>query len=142
MHLSAVGNARKLSPVSVEAGYNRGRVAMCGLSCDPAGMHWVGERLASLGWEAPQLERQGLLAVGDADATLGAFMVDGHPRAVLFEQVVGGLLDRVAENFTGRPVRAFGEMVDLLCQPAQTQADHPTQPAASPAGWPEPPPDA
>lgn len=42
-------------------------------------------------------------------------MVDGLPSPRAFERVVGGLIDRVAEQFSGRRIRALGEMVDLLC---------------------------
>jgi hypothetical protein len=69
--------------------------------------------LAVAGWDETRIERASLLAVADADAALEAIM-DGAdvPSAAAFERVVGGLLDR----FPGRQVRAFGEMVDLLCR--------------------------
>ena len=80
--------------------------------------HWsqFAERLAVCGWGEEELEEQGLLRVADADETLAAIMVDGAPSRERFEQVIGGLLDRVEERFPGRRIRAFGEMVDLLCQ--------------------------
>lgn len=74
------------------------------------------ERLAAAGWDAGQMQRSGMLVVMDAEQTLDAFMVDVEPDPELFEQVVGDLLDRLAERFPGGHVRAFGEMVDLLCR--------------------------
>jgi hypothetical protein len=77
--------------------------------------HFAG-RLAACGWEEEKLEQQGLLSLADAHETLAAIMVDGAPSRERFERVIGGLMDQVEERFPGRPVRAFGEMVDLLCR--------------------------
>lgn len=52
------------------------------------------------------------LVMLDAATVLAAFMVDGLPDAVKFDAAVGGLVRLTAE--TGRPVRAYGEMVALL----------------------------
>ena len=49
----------------------------------------------------------------DAAATLRRFMVDDRPDPVLFDAVVGGLV-RAAAQQSGH-VRAYGEMVSLLC---------------------------
>jgi len=49
-------------------------------------------------------------------------MVDGSPSPERFEEVVGGLLRTIEERFPGRQIRAFGEMVDLLCQRGQPEA--------------------
>jgi hypothetical protein len=96
------------------AGFNR---------CEPAVViatpeHWsrFAERLAYRGWGEKELEERGLLLRADAEETLAAIMVDGSPSQDCFEQVIGGLIDQVAERVPGRPIRAFGEMVDLLCQ--------------------------
>jgi hypothetical protein len=80
--------------------------------------HWnrFAERLASSGWDEAAIDEQGLLFLVHADEMLAALMVSGAPSRERFEQVVGGLLDRVEERFPGRPIRAYGEMVDLLCQ--------------------------
>jgi hypothetical protein len=80
--------------------------------------HWAcfGERLAESGWSGARLERHGLLFCVDADTTLAAIMDGDRPSAGQFEAVVGGLLDRVGSGFPGRRIRAFGEMVGLLCE--------------------------
>jgi hypothetical protein len=79
--------------------------------------HWdrFAARLAEHGWDRGRIERHGLLFTVDAEQTLDALLVDGRPSAEAFERVVGGEIDRVAERFPGRRLRAFGEMVDLLC---------------------------
>jgi hypothetical protein len=80
--------------------------------------HWslFAKRLATAGWDEAALDEQGLVFLADADETLAALMVNGAPSRERFEQVVGGLLDRVEERFPGRPIRTYGEMVDLLCR--------------------------
>ena len=81
----------------------------------------VRERLVLLGWDASAIERGGLLTVVDADATLAAIMEGDMPSGARFEQLVGGLLDRVGRS-AGREPRVFGEMVDLLCRGGLTDA--------------------
>lgn len=80
--------------------------------------HWnrFAERLAASGWDEAAIDEHGLVFLADADETLAALMVNGAPSRERFEQVIGGLLDRVEERLPGRPIRAFGEMVDLLCR--------------------------
>jgi len=60
--------------------------------------------------------RDPLLTIVDAEATLALFMDGSTPSPARFEDAVGGLLDRVAERHPGRRIRAFGEMVDVLCE--------------------------
>lgn len=80
--------------------------------------HWetFGERLAESGWDATRLEQSGLLFCADADTTLAAIMDGDRPSADRFEAVVGGLMAGVGARFPGHRIRAFGEMVDLLCE--------------------------
>jgi len=56
----------------------------------------------------------GELVMLDAQDMLASFMVDGEPDALKFTEVVGGLIARTSRNGQ-RKVRAFGEMVALLC---------------------------
>jgi PAS domain S-box-containing protein len=51
----------------------------------------------------------------DAEATLEAFMPSGRIDGALFEAVVGGAVREASRQGNGR-VRAFGEMVALLCE--------------------------
>jgi len=80
--------------------------------------HWscFGERLAESGWNAARIEESGLLFCVDADTTLAAIMDGDVPSADRFDAVIGGLLGRVSARFPQRRIRAFGEMVDLLCE--------------------------
>ena len=75
-----------------------------------------GERLAESGWDAARIEQHGLLFCADADTTLAAVMDGDRPSADQFEAVVGGLMNRVGARLPNRRIRAFGEMVDLLCE--------------------------
>ena len=57
----------------------------------------------------------------DAEKTLASFMVDGWPDAERFADVIGSVLRRASRNGALR-VRAFGEMVALLCAAGKAQA--------------------
>jgi KaiC/GvpD/RAD55 family RecA-like ATPase len=70
--------------------------------------------LAGAGWDAGVLVEAGLLLTFEADETLASLFEEGELSAAAFERVVGGVIDRMAERFPGRRIRAFGEMVDLL----------------------------
>jgi len=88
-------------------------------------------RQALLGELVPKLRRhraslfglgiqRGALITLDAQETLDLFLVDGWPDEALFRKSVGGLVERAAQG--GRPVRAFGEMVALLCEQGNPKA--------------------
>ena len=69
------------------------------------------QHLESQGVDAAA-QRQGSLLLLDAAATLDRFMLDGRIVRDAFFEVIGGVIrDAVG---TGRPVRAYGEMVALL----------------------------
>jgi hypothetical protein len=102
------------------AGFEAGEPAIA--VATPEHLRRFSERLAATGWDAQRIEQGGLLVTADADETLAQFMGGLSPDAVEFERVVGGLLDGVAARFPGRPVRVFGEMVDLLCERGQQAA--------------------
>lgn len=70
--------------------------------------------LAGAGWDASMLHEAGLLLTLDAEETLASLFEDGGLSATAFERVVGGVVDGTAERLPERPIRAFGEMVDLL----------------------------
>ncbi|MDX6511311.1 MAG: hypothetical protein QOE36_815 [Gaiellaceae bacterium] len=102
------------------AGFEAGEPAV--VIATPEHLGYFTERLAASGWDARRIEEQGLLEVADAEATLARLMVDDAPSAVAFEQVVGRLLDQIADRFPERRMRAFGEMVDLLCARGRPEA--------------------
>lgn len=86
--------------------------------------HWPLFSLAleERGWDTAELEHRGELYVVDADVTLAAILDEGgSPSPQRFDLVIGELLDRAAGP-SGRFVRAFGEMVDLLCKRGNPEA--------------------
>jgi signal transduction histidine kinase len=58
----------------------------------------------------------GQLELLDARKTLAAFLSDGSVDAQRFHEVVTPLFEREARPAPDTPVRAYGEMVNLLCQ--------------------------
>jgi len=72
--------------------------------------------LAGRGWDAAELEAEGMLRVLSAEKTLEVISEDGMPSQTRFDEVVGGLFDEIAARRSGKRIRAFGEMVDLLSQ--------------------------
>ena len=62
----------------------------------------------------------GQMALRDARETLETFLVDGKPDWDLFVKQVGGLFQRMARPAAG-PIRAYGEMVDLLWRDGKPQ---------------------
>jgi hypothetical protein len=80
------------------------------------------DALATRHWHVAELQAEGLLTIADAETTLAAFMSGGRPSPVRFEDVVGGVLDSISQRHPGRRIRAFGEMVDLLCLRGEREA--------------------
>ena len=70
--------------------------------------------LAARGWDVDQLELDEMLVCRDAAAVLDAIMRGGYPSSAAFDDVVGGLIDQLADAFPGAEPRVFGEMVDVL----------------------------
>ncbi len=68
--------------------------------------------IAAAGVEVGVAEADGRLLLHDAAQTLEQFMVDGAPDETRFEATVGDAVRGASAS--GRPVRAYGEMVALL----------------------------
>lgn len=68
-------------------------------------------------------DQKGRVLYLDADATMARFMVDGHPDRIRFFDTVGDLVAQAAQHGNGH-VRAFGEMVVLLCERGEPEAAH------------------
>ena len=66
--------------------------------------------------------RLGDLVLLDADETLATFMVNGVPDPALFRRTVGAVLRDAARGREQTPVRAYGEMVDVLWKQGKTEA--------------------
>ncbi len=91
------------------------------LVATPDHLSLFADRLGSYGWSLSGAEKAGLLVVADAEETLASILGPAGPDPQLFDQVVGGLLDRVQRD-RARPARVFGEMVDLLCRRDESAA--------------------
>jgi signal transduction histidine kinase len=79
------------------------------------------EFLTGMGLPAAACLERGQLRLLDARTTLDQITDDGMPAEEPFVRVIGGLLEEMAEQFTG-PVQAHGEMVDLLWRAGERDA--------------------
>jgi KaiC/GvpD/RAD55 family RecA-like ATPase len=82
----------------------------------------LAERLAARGFDLAALCRQGRYVTLDATETLSRFMIDGWPDEKRFAEVVGGTVVQAAAAAQYPRVRAFGEMVALLCAEGRPEA--------------------
>ena len=81
------------------------------------------QRLKQGGLDLALAVEQGRFVLLEAADTLARFMVNGHPDASRFEDVIGVLLGRLANrNGEGQRVAVFGEMVAVLWAQGQQQA--------------------
>jgi len=74
----------------------------------------IATELETRGIDVRQLERDGDLQMLDADDVLARFMVGAEPDPVRFHATVDALIARACEDRLPCPVRAYGEMVDVL----------------------------
>lgn len=73
----------------------------------------VARRLAANGCPVKEASAARRLIVLDAATTLAAFLRNGRPVPERFEQVLGTLVARLCRE-SGKPLRIYGEMVDIL----------------------------
>jgi hypothetical protein len=64
----------------------------------------------------------GDLVLLDAEDTLATFMVDGVPSAAVFKKAMGDVIEQTLRGRERTPVRAYGEMVDVLWKQGKTAA--------------------
>jgi hypothetical protein len=79
----------------------------------------VRERLKRQGFNLASLESTGHLVCENARSLLGTFMFDGIIDEHKFKSKIGEMIQRSKTASGSRPVRVFGEMVDLIWK------DHP-----------------
>lgn len=72
--------------------------------------------------DVERARRLGDLVLLDAEETLATFMVDGVPTASVFKKVVGDVIEQTLRGRERTPVRAYGEMVDILWKQGKTEA--------------------
>jgi len=82
----------------------------------------LAKRLTACGLDVTAVREQGRYVALDAAETLSKFLVDGWPDEARFAAVVGGVITRAAEGKRPVRVRAFGEMVALLCAEGRPEA--------------------
>jgi hypothetical protein len=78
--------------------------------------------LASRFIDVDSSRRLGDLMLLDAEETLATFMVNGMPDQALFRRSVGTVLLDAARGREKTPVRAYGEMVDVLWKQGKAEA--------------------
>jgi hypothetical protein len=86
----------------------------------------IRRRLEEEGFNLATLEKTGLLECADAEKLLSTFMSDGAPDENRFKTKIGSMIEKAKAtggNRPSRPVRVFGEMVDLIwkANPGGTQ---------------------
>jgi len=64
----------------------------------------------------------GDLVMLDAEETLGTFMHNAVPDKILFQRHVGDLIEQTLRGRARTPVRAYGEMVDVLWRRGESDA--------------------
>jgi len=72
--------------------------------------------LTARGFSEDALRTTGELQFFDAQKMLASFMIDGLPDPALFRTKVGDVIEKVCAGRRPCPIRAYGEMVDLLWQ--------------------------
>jgi MEDS: MEthanogen/methylotroph, DcmR Sensory domain len=96
------------------AGLRKGEgvlLIMASIHCSP-----IRQRLESLGFNLAELEASGKLVCEDAADLLSLFVFDGIVDEFKFKNTLIGMIEKakIGEDGRARPVRVFGEMVDLL----------------------------
>jgi hypothetical protein len=79
-------------------------------------------RLRLKGFELDLLEHSGQLQLLEAETILSKFMVKGRPDSDRFNSLVHGLMRKAGAARPNSTVRAYGEMVDLLCKSGNSAA--------------------
>ena len=82
----------------------------------PSHTQTIVRELAALGLDVDALRTTGELRFFDAQKMLASFMFGGLPDPVLFRSTVGDVIEQLCAGRTPCPIRAYGEMVDLLWQ--------------------------
>ena len=78
--------------------------------------------LRARGIDVDEVKRDGNLVTLDARETLQLFMLNGMPNPGMFRRGVGSALARLGRGRERCPIRAYGEMVDLLWKDGRERA--------------------
>ena len=82
----------------------------------PSHTETIVRELSARGLDVAALRTTGELQFFDAQKMLASFMFDGLPEPGLFRSNVGDAIEKLCAGRTPCPIRAYGEMVDLLWQ--------------------------
>jgi hypothetical protein len=91
----------------------------------PAHAFGILEQLADRGLDTAALQATGDLVVLSVDEAMAAFMVEGWPDQARFVSALGPVIERLScrdERPHQRPVRIYGEVVDVLWQAGLARA--------------------
>lgn len=72
--------------------------------------------LTASGVNVNELRSKGELQFFDAQDMLASFMAGSNPDPMMFKMTVGNVIEKLCAGRTPCPIRAYGEMVDLLWQ--------------------------
>lgn len=97
-----------------EEGLSAGEPAV--MIATPAHTRAILRALTAIGTNVRSLCRSGQLQTLDADKVMASFMGSGTVDEVLFKSNVGDVIERLCQDRKPCPIRAYGEMVDLLWQ--------------------------
>ena len=82
----------------------------------------IEEALTARQLDVARMKQLGDLVMLDAREVLDTIMADSAPHPRLFNHVVGTVLEQVARVHPKRPIRAYGEMVNVLWKDGLTAA--------------------
>jgi hypothetical protein len=80
------------------------------------------EALSSHLIDVTRARHLGDLVMLDAEETLGTFMHNDMPDPMLFQRAIGDQIEQTVRGRGRTPLRAYGEMVDVLWRRGQTDA--------------------
>ena len=88
----------------------------------PLHVQAIVDELSARHIDVAKARKIGDLVVLDAEDALATFMSNGSPDPELFRRNIGGILEQAIRGRERTPVRAYGEMVDVLWKKGQTEA--------------------
>lgn len=117
------GDDNELSTAVAEflvEGFGHGQPAV--MIATPTHEQGILEQLLLRDIDVMSARKIGDLVVLNAEQTLSTFMVAGTPDPALFRRHVGGVFEQATRGRERTPVRAYGEMVDVLWKQGRTDA--------------------
>ena len=82
----------------------------------------IEEALAARQLDVKRMKKLGDLLVLDAHEVLNTIIADGMPHPRLFNHIIGTVFEQIARMHPDRPIRAYGEMVNVLWKDGMSAA--------------------